>query len=128
MSQRPDLIVTNAAVYTCDPAREWAEAFAVAGGEIIAVGGSDEISALATDQTEVLDAGGRMVMPGLSDVHTHLGAGGNQVAHEMSLLPTDTLDDILTKVRDRAAGLGPDEWLSALSPPLWNSSCGKLCP
>jgi predicted amidohydrolase YtcJ len=112
MSQRPDLIVTNAAVYTCDPAREWAEAFAVAGGEIIAVGGSDEISALATDQTEVLDAGGRMVMPGLSDVHTHLGAGGNQVAHEMSLLPTDTLDDILTKVRDRAAGLGPDEWIA----------------
>lgn len=112
MSQRADLIVTNAAVYTCDPAQEWAEAFAVAGGDIIAVGSADEVRALATDRTEVLDAGGRMVMPGLSDVHTHLGYGGNQVAHELSLLPTDTLDDILARVRDRAAGLGPDEWIA----------------
>ncbi|MCZ0991722.1 amidohydrolase [Streptomyces diastatochromogenes] len=111
MSQRADLIVTNAAVYTCDPAREWAEAFAVAGGDIIAVGSADEVRALATPGTKVLDAGGRMVMPGLCDVHTHLGYGGSKIAHELGLLPTDTLDDILAKVRDRAAELGPDEWI-----------------
>lgn len=112
MSQQAELIVTNAAVYTCDPARGWAEAFAIASGEILAVGDADEIRALSTDQTEVLDVGGRMVMPGLIDVHTHLGYGGNQVAHELSLLPTDALNDILAKVRDRAAGLGPDEWIA----------------
>lgn len=111
MNQRADLIVTNAAVYTCDPSLEWAEAFAVAGGNVVAVGSADEVRTLATPQTEVFDAGGRMVMPGLCDVHTHLGYGGNQIAYEMGLLPTDTLDDILGKVRERAAGLGPDEWI-----------------
>ena len=111
MSQHAELIVTNAAVYTCDPAREWAEAFAVAGGDIIAIGSADEVSALATPRTEVLDAAGRMVMPGLCDVHTHLGYGGSQIAYELILAPTDTLDDILAKVRDRAAGLEPDEWI-----------------
>ena len=111
MSQHADLIVTNAAVYTCDPAQEWAEAFAIAGGDIIAVGSANDVGALATPETEVLDADGRMVMPGLCDVHTHLGYGGSQIAYELILAPTDTLDDILAKVRDRAAGLAPGEWI-----------------
>lgn len=111
MAQHPDLIVTNASVYTCDPAHEWAEAFAVADGKVVAVGNAAEIRALASETTEVLDAGGRMVMPGLCDVHTHLGYGGTQVAWELILPPTDTLDEILAKVRQRAETLGPDEWI-----------------
>lgn len=106
-----ELIVTNAAVYTCDPAREWAEAFAVTAGKIIAVGDAADISTLATSDTEILDAGGRMVMPGLCDVHTHLDYGGTQAAWELTLQPTDTLDQILAEVRERAAGLAPDEWV-----------------
>lgn len=51
MSQRADLIVTNAAVYTCDPEREWAEAFAVSGGDVIAVGSADEIGRLSGPDT-----------------------------------------------------------------------------
>lgn len=111
MSQRVDLIVTNAAVYTCNPGQEWAEAFAVAGGEVAAVGSAAEIAALATADTEVLDLGGHMVMPGLCDVHTHLGYGGTQSAWELGLFPTDSLDEILAKVRERAAKLEPGEWV-----------------
>ncbi|MEU4770035.1 amidohydrolase [Actinosynnema sp. NPDC023794] len=111
MSQRADLIITNAAVYTCDPSREWVEAFAVAGGEVIAVGSSAEVAALSTADTEVLDAGGRMVMPGLCDVHTHIGPGGTQAAWELAFPPTDTVEEILAKVGERAATLAPDEWL-----------------
>jgi predicted amidohydrolase YtcJ len=109
--KRADMFVTNAAVYTCDPARQWAEAFAVAEGEIIAVGDAIEIDALCTSDTEVIDAGGRMVMPGLCDVHTHLGYGGTQAAWELTFPPTDTLDEILTKVRQRAAMLEAGEWV-----------------
>ncbi|QKZ17145.1 amidohydrolase family protein [Streptomyces chartreusis] len=58
----------------------------------------------------MVDAGGHMVMPGLRDVHIHLGYGGIQVAFEPILLPNDTLDDILGEVRDRIAGLEPYEW------------------
>lgn len=111
MSENADLIVTNAAVYTCDPDREWAEAFAVADGSIIAVGSTDEVQALSTSDTEVVDAGGRMVLPGLCDVHTHLGYGGNQAAWELTLPPTATLDEVLATVRDKAADTGPGEWI-----------------
>ena len=113
MSNNADLIVTNAAVYTCDPDpdREWAEAFAVAAGEILAVGSADEIRELSTADTAVVDAGGRMVLPGLCDVHTHLGYGGNQIAWELTLPPTATLDEVLALIRDRAASAAPDEWI-----------------
>ena len=111
MTKNADLIVTNAAVYTCDPVREWAEAFAVADGKIVAVGSADEIRQLSTADAEVVDAGGRMVLPGLCDVHTHLGYGGNQIAWELTLPPTATLDEVLALIRDKAATAGPDEWV-----------------
>lgn len=111
MAKNADLIVTNAAVYTCDPGHEWGEAFAVADGEILAVGSIDEIRKLSTADTEIVDAGGRMVLPGLCDVHTHLGYGGNQIAWELALPPTATLDEILALIRERAASAGPDEWI-----------------
>ena len=111
MSNNVDLIVTNAAVYTCDPAKEWAEAFAVTAGLVTAVGTSAEIEALAAADTKVLDAHGRMVLPGLCDVHSHLMFGGAQAAWELTLLPSDGLDTILAKVRKRAERLAPDEWV-----------------
>lgn len=111
MNKPVDLIVTNASVYTGDPAAEHAEAFAVGGGKIHAVGSVAEIHALATPDTEILDAGGRMVMPGLCDIHIHLGFGGTQTVWELNLLPTFTLDGILARVREHAATLGPDEWI-----------------
>lgn len=108
---QPELIVTGGRVYTSDPANEWAEAFAVAGGSIVAIGTDAEITALATASTEVLDAGGRLVLPGLSDGHTHLGLGGGQAAWELPILPSDTKDEIFEKVTAWAADLGPDEWI-----------------
>lgn len=106
-----ELIVTNAAVYTGDREHTWAEAFAVSSGKIAAVGTAAEIDSLATADTEVLDAGGHMVMPGLCDVHTHLGYGGTQAAWELAMPPIYTLDEVLDKVRTYAADLGPDEWV-----------------
>ncbi|MGW8764341.1 amidohydrolase family protein, partial [Streptomyces sp. NPDC055815] len=107
-----DLVLINADVYTGDPENAWAEAIAVAGGKLVSVGTAAEISTLVGPDTEVIDAGGRMVMPGLCDVHTHLGYGGTQAAWELSLSPTATLEDILDQVRSHAAALGPDEWIT----------------
>ena len=111
MTKSPDLIVVNAAVYTCDPDREWVEAFAVADGGIVATGSTDEISQLSTVDTQVVDADGRMVLPGLCDVHTHLGYGGNQIAWELTLPPTATRDEILSLIAEKAAAAKPDEWI-----------------
>ena len=111
MNPSPDLIVTNARVYTCDPATNWAEAFAVSEGHVTAVGTAAEISGLASAKTEIVDAGGRMVLPGLADVHAHLIFGGNQMAWELTLKPTDSLVEILAKVEAHAQTLETDEWV-----------------
>ncbi|MET0456671.1 MAG: amidohydrolase, partial [Mycobacterium sp.] len=111
MSASTDLIITNARVYTCDSSSTWAEAIAVSDGLITAVGTAAAVAEHATTNTEVVDAGERMVMPGLADVHTHLMLGGTAMAWELTLKPTDTLDDVLAKVTAHAHTLAADEWI-----------------
>ncbi|MGQ4601168.1 amidohydrolase family protein [Nocardia sp. R6R-6] len=111
MTETADLIVTNARVYTSDPSNEWVEAIAVKDGKIVALGSAESVNSYATPTTEIIDAAGRMVMPGLCDVHAHLGMGGAQIAWELSFGPADGLEEILAKVAERAATVGPDEWV-----------------
>jgi predicted amidohydrolase YtcJ len=106
-----DLIITNADVHTCDPRRSRAEAVAVSRGAISAVGTAAEIADLRTAATEVVDVGGRMLMPGLVDIHAHLLTGGTAVAWELTLQPDETLDDILAAVRRHAQTTAADEWI-----------------
>jgi predicted amidohydrolase YtcJ len=94
-----------------DPARPWARALAVRGGRITAVGDGDEIGDLIGPGTRVVDVGGRMVLPGLADVHAHVGFGGQSAAWELPLSPTLSVEEILGSVRDLARRQGPDEWV-----------------
>ncbi|MDN3481261.1 amidohydrolase [Arthrobacter sp. APC 3897] len=105
-------IVTNGPVYTSDPDNEWAEAFAVRDGRILAVGDEAEIRSLVSGDTPVIDLRGRLAMPGLVDVHAHLGLGGRQAAFELPVLPTDTKTVIFEKVQAWAERLAPDEWIT----------------
>ncbi len=73
---QPDLVLRGGHVYTVDAARSWAQAVAVRGGQIVAVGTDAEVGALAGPGTEVVDLGGRMVLPGFIDAHVHASAGG----------------------------------------------------
>ena len=81
MAESADLIITNGTVLTMDPARPRAEAVAVASGRILAVGGADEIAALAGPGTQRIDAGGASVLPGFIESHLHLFMGGAELAH-----------------------------------------------
>lgn len=67
----PDVIFHNGKVFTSDPGRLWAEAVAVEGSRILAVGGDQEVLALAGPETRLLDLGQRTVIPGLNDAHVH---------------------------------------------------------
>src|SRR6478752_6510030 len=67
-----DLIVHNAKVTTQDPARPEATALAVKRGRIYAVGSDDEILSLKDDDTRIIDADGRRLVPGLNDAHIHV--------------------------------------------------------
>lgn len=106
-----DIIVVNGPVYTSDPENEWAEAFAVRAGSIVAVGSEARIRELAGEDTAVVDLQGRLALPGLVDVHAHLGLGGRQAAFELPLLPTDSTAQIFAKVRSWAERLAPGEWI-----------------
>ncbi|SEL21938.1 amidohydrolase [Streptacidiphilus jiangxiensis] len=71
-----DLIFLGGPVYTVDPARSWADAVAVRGGRIVAVGHEHDVRPLIGRSTEVVDLAGRLLLPGFQDAHVHTVFGG----------------------------------------------------
>lgn len=66
-----DRIFINGKIYTEDPDQPWAEAAAVSGKKFIHVGTNDEVMAMTTEGTEIIDLAGKVAIPGLIDGHTH---------------------------------------------------------
>jgi len=77
---RADLIITHGSVATMEPGAPRAEAIAIAGDKIVAVGSNTEIAELAGPGTEQISAGWRTVMPGIVDAHNHVRLGSNPAA------------------------------------------------
>src|SRR5438093_8491154 len=75
-----DLILINAKVRTMDENRPAAEAIAIRGSRIAALGNNEEVRALAGPQTRTVDAQGRLVLPGFNDAHVHFLSGGFQLS------------------------------------------------
>src|SRR5262245_15306910 len=73
---RADLLLLNGHVYTVDSARPWAEAVAIAGDRIVAVGSTAELRRMAGPQTRVVDLHGSFVVPGFNDAHVHIDSTG----------------------------------------------------
>lgn len=73
----PDLIIINAKVHTVDPKNPKADAVAIRDGRFIAVGSNRKIRGLASRKTRLIDADGKLVLPGFNDSHTHLEGIGN---------------------------------------------------
>jgi predicted amidohydrolase YtcJ len=70
-----DLILQNARIYTAEPALPWADALACRDGRIARIGSGRDVERLGGPQTEILDGGGRLVLPGFIDAHVHLISG-----------------------------------------------------
>lgn len=68
----PDTIVTNGKIFTANPGQPWAQALAIRGERIVAVGDPATIVALAGRSTRRIDAGGRTIVPGFNDAHQHI--------------------------------------------------------
>ncbi len=107
----PDLILTGARVYTADPTRPRAEAIAVTGGRITAVGTDAEVAELAGPRTEHRALDGAFLMPGLVDVHNHHAIAGQEDLFELRLPLGAHLDGIADAVRAYAEGLPADAWI-----------------
>ncbi len=111
--QAADLILTNAEVYTLDPARPWAEAVAIADGRILAVGSAADIAAAYRGET--LDLEGQMLLPAFHDAHSHPIAGGIQTL-QCDLMGLATVEEILARVEACDAEMPDtdspdDDWL-----------------
>ncbi len=78
-AQPADKVFMNAYVWTVDEEQPVAEAIAILGGKIIAVGTEGEIQSYITGKTRVIDAGGKLILPGFIDNHTHFVDGGFQL-------------------------------------------------
>ena len=111
-AQQPpaDLIVYNARVYTVDEARPQAEAVAVRGSRIAAVGTSDDVLRLKGASTRVIDAGGAAVIPGLHDAHAHFARLGESL-RTLQLRGTLSWEQIVSMVRTKAAAAPAGEWI-----------------
>lgn len=97
----PDLILTEARILTMDPARPRAEALAIAGDRILALGRSDEVRALAGPGTRVIGAGGRTLLPGFVESHMHLFTGAGEI-DQLSVVEITGTEALAAALRARA--------------------------
>jgi predicted amidohydrolase YtcJ len=111
-SPTADLILINGKILTVDAKDSIAEAVAIgAGGKIIAVGSNADVQAHATKATRVIDLHGRTATPGLIDAHGHFADGGVSELYAVDLRDAANIDDVVRRVRARAATLKPGAWL-----------------
>jgi predicted amidohydrolase YtcJ len=102
MAERPaDLVLTGGAVYTVDAARTWAQAVAISGGRIAAVGTDAEMRPHVGPRTEVVNLRGRMVLPGFQDAHVHASGGGLERS-QCDLTGVHTREGYLAAIRSYA--------------------------
>ena len=113
MSDIADILFINAAVYTADPVNARAEAVAVRGDRILFVGRTTDAVALRGPRTEVVDAGGRSLLPGLIDSHFHL-LWGSLKLDKLRLEEANTLSEILDAVRAYAAANPQRGWIEGV--------------
>ena len=105
-----DLILLNGKIVTVDAAFSIRQAMAVQGDRILLVGGNDEVLKGKGPRTEVVDLGGRMVLPGLMDSHTHpVAAAMTEFDH--SIPPMETIREVLDYIHSRAASLPEGQWI-----------------
>lgn len=105
-----DLIVTHAKVWTVDDAHPQVQAVAVLGDRIIAVGTSTEIEALRGSSTKVIDAGGKLLMPGFNDAHIHFVGGGRDL-DRVQLKDATSAEEFVARVREQAKKTPKGEWM-----------------
>ncbi|HEX8149222.1 MAG TPA: amidohydrolase [Pyrinomonadaceae bacterium] len=106
-----DLVIVNARVRTQDSARPTAEAVAVYGGRIAAVGTSAGVRALAGAKTRVIDAKGALVLPGFNDAHVHFLSGGFQLS-SVDLRDAATPQEFAERIRRFSEKLPKGRWVT----------------
>jgi hypothetical protein len=105
-----DLIITNAKVWTVDKSKPNAQAVAVLGDRIVAVGSNAEIDAWRGLHSQVIDARGKLLLPGFNDSHVHFVSGGIQL-DSVDLKNASSPQEFARLIGERAKLTPKNEWI-----------------
>jgi predicted amidohydrolase YtcJ len=106
-----DVLILNAGIHTVDPERPRAQALAIRGELIVAVGSDDDVRQAAGPAARVIDAGGRLIVPGFNDAHVHLIMGAEELVG-VDLRPSRDEGDLARRVERYAASRPAGEWIT----------------
>ncbi len=109
MAMPATLMITNARIWTGDPSRPWATAIAAEGGVITAIGTAEMRPAAAG--AEVIDAGGKLVLPGFIDTHVHFVDGGFRLA-SVQLRDARTREEFVARIKAFAGTVPAGTWIT----------------
>ncbi|MFO8061269.1 MAG: amidohydrolase [Bacillota bacterium] len=107
----PDRILVNGPIYTADKCGRRFTGMAMGGGRITALGSSDEIGALAGEDTEVVNLEGRSAIPGIVDSHNHLPTAGAMMSDGVLLFDAGSIAELQQIVARKAQETAPGEWI-----------------
>ena len=107
----PDLILMNGRIATQDEGSSFAQAVAIQNGRFTSIGSNEQIIASRGPDTEVVDLGGRTVIPGLNDSHMHPIRGGLNYNMELRWDGVPSLADALRMLKDQAQRTPPPQWV-----------------
>jgi predicted amidohydrolase YtcJ len=110
-AQTADTVLINGKVLTLDSKSSVVEAVAINGDRIVAVGTNDAVRKHAASNAKVIDLGGRMVVPGLTDSHIHAIRAGLTYSTEVSWIGVPSLAQGLSLVREAARSSRPGTWI-----------------
>ena len=105
-----DLIITNAEIWTVDKSLPMAQAVAILGDRIVAVGSSADVDAWRGPNTHVVDAGGKLLLPGFNDAHVHFVSGGMQLTN-VQLKDASSPQEFARRIGERAKVTAKGEWI-----------------
>ena len=105
-----DLIITNAKIWTVDKSLPTAQAVAVWGDRIVAVGSNGDVEAWRGPKTQVVDAGGKLLLPGFNDSHVHFVGGGRQL-DAIQLNDATSAEEFARRIGECAKTTSPGEWI-----------------
>jgi len=110
--QKPaaDLIVTNAKVWTVDKSAPTAEAVAILGDRIVAVGLTADVDLWRGPQTKVIDADGKLLLPGFNDSHVHFITGGSQL-DSVQLNDASSAEEFARRIGEKARSIPKGQWI-----------------
>ena len=105
-----DLIVQNARIYTVDDGRPMAEAMAIRSGRVVFAGSQRGANVYRAPQTQILDAAGATIIPGIADAHAHLISLGFTLS-QVDLVGTRSYDEVVARIAARAREVPAGTWI-----------------